>query len=955
MTTQLLRTNRKTAVIGPFLLAVLILLFTSSFLSAQPQTERVYLSGTGSDNTVTWDFYCTGGRQSGAWTKIEVPSCWEQQGFGEYTYGVNFYGKKTHPGISTEHGLYKHTFIAPEAWQGKTIILIFEGVMTDTRVTINGTKAGDVHQGGFYRFQYNITNYMKFGEENLLEVEVKKESEDASVNLAERRGDYWNFGGIFRPVFLEVKPATYIHRTAIYAKADGTFFAEVYLGEASSEKLNVEAQLYTLDGKKVGKEAIGKVIDAGDKAIVRASFDEIELWTPETPNLYEVRIQLKKGEEILHEVADKIGFRTVEIREGDGFYVNGVRVNLRGVNRHSFRPELGRTMNKEANYADVRLMKAMNMNTVRLSHYPADPEFLDDCDELGLYVLNEIAGWHGRYNTGVGRKIVKETVVRDVNHPSVIIWDNGNEGGWNVELDDDFHLYDPQKRPVIHPQQDLAGLETMHYRSYGETQEYLRGPLLFFPTEFLHGLYDGGHGAGLYDYWKLMYSHPNCIGGLLWVLSDEGIMRTDLGNKIDNDGNHGADGIVGPSHEKEGSFYTIKEIWSPVYIDLDKLPNSFDGNIPVENRFDFTNLKDCLFEYELVQFGNEEDYQSKKILKSGKLKSPDIAPHKRGFLQVSLDLSGADALYLKATDPSGEEIFTWSWVLDHQGTIQNEIADSKPFVEFTGWFLKLGIGDLELRFDRNTGMLNEVVKAGNKISFSNGPRFVAFRRGDRSLDGWVIEQDTKGVDRIYNDISGESKLIDLQISSTDEIAMIEARFEGQLRSVTWTVNTKGELKLDYTYQYDGVVELMGIQFDYPEEQMISKKWLGEGPYRVWQNRVRGTEFNIWEQTYNDPIPGETFEYPEFKGFFGNWHWADFSTTEGNIQIATESNENYLGVFTPRDGRDALLFTFPEMGISVLDVIPALRNKVNTTDLIGPSSKPKYVKGEKSGTLWFKFD
>ena len=174
--------------------------------STYQKTEIVYLSGTGSDNTVNWDFYCTDGMNSGKWTKIAVPSCWEQQGFGAYTYGVNFYGKPTDPGISKEEGKYKHKFNVPADWKGKTIRLIFEGVMTDALVLVNGTKAGPVHQGGFYRFQYNIGKLLKYGEENLLEVTVKKESDNTSVNLAERRADYWNFGGIFRPVFLEVMP-----------------------------------------------------------------------------------------------------------------------------------------------------------------------------------------------------------------------------------------------------------------------------------------------------------------------------------------------------------------------------------------------------------------------------------------------------------------------------------------------------------------------------------------------------------------------------------------------------------------------------------------------------------------------------------------------------------------------------------------------------------------------------
>lgn len=937
------------------LLIFLFLILSITTVRAQ-KTEIIYLSGKGNSDAVQWDFFCSAGQNSGKWTKIAVPSCWEQQGFGEYTYGVNFYGKATHPGISTEVGTYKHTFKAPAEWRGKTIHLVFEGSMTDTRVTINGSKAGDVHQGGFYRFQYDVTNYLKYGADNLLEVEVKKESDDASVNLAERRADYWNFGGIFRPVFLEVMPSAYIDRTAIDADANGDLYAEVYLGQASSDQVEVTAQLIGADGKNVGKAFSSSNQTGGDKIILRNQFDNIKQWTPETPNLYQVKFTLKKEGNILHEVTDRIGFRTIEVREGDGFYVNGSKVNMRGVNRHSFRPETGRTLNKEQNYEDVRLMKAMNMNTVRLSHYPADPDFLDACDELGLYVMNEIGGWHGRYDTGVGRKLVRETVTRDVNHPSVVFWDNGNEGGWNVELDKEFHLYDPQKRPVLHPQQDLSGVETMHYRSYGETQEYLRGSMVFFPTEFLHGLYDGGHGAGLYDYWNLMYPHPRCAGGLLWVLADEGIIRTDLDGKIDNDGNHGADGIVGPHHEKEGSYYTIKEVWSPVYIDFDKLPTNFDGKIPVENRYDFTNLNQCTFKYQLVKFDLPGEASSKKVIKEGSVKSSDIAPHQKGVLNVPTDFQNTDALYLTATDPFGQKLFTWSWnVSQQQGLVSKSTPNLGAYVEFAGYYLKAQCGDLELRFDRDNGKLTQVIKKGKTISFGNGPSFVACRRADRSVDGWIGEFETKGIDRIYKDISDESKLTNIQYRSENGKAIIETEFFGPLKKVVWTLNPNGEVQLDYSYRYDGVVELMGIQFDYPEEKMKSVEWLGEGPCRVWQNRVKGTTLGVWDNNYNDPIPGESFTYPEFKGFFGHWRWASFQTSEGKVNIATKSFDNYLGIYTPRDGRDALLYTFPEMGLSVLDVIPALRNKVNTTDLIGPQSQAKHVNGERSGTIWFSFE
>ena len=211
----------------------------------------------------------------------------------------------------------------------------------------------------------------------------------------------------------------------------------------------------------------------------------------------------------------RFGFRTFEVRPGDGLYLNGQKIRLKGVCRHSFWPDSGRCLSREISYADVRLIKEMNMNAVRMSHYPPDEHFLDACDELGLYVLDELAGWQKPpYDTEIGKKLVKEMVTRDVCHPCILFWDNGNEGGWNRELDDQFALYDPQNRTVLHPWENFNGVDTAHYRNYEITQKKLSGSTLYMPTEFLHGLYDGGHGAGLDDYWKLMYASPDGSGGL---------------------------------------------------------------------------------------------------------------------------------------------------------------------------------------------------------------------------------------------------------------------------------------------------------------------------------------------------------------------------------------------------------------------------------------------------------
>jgi beta-galactosidase/beta-glucuronidase len=913
---------------------------------------------------VEWEFFCTDGRNSNKWTTIKVPSCWEQQGFGGYTYGVNFYGKKTAPGITAEQGKYRYKFDVPAEWQGRRIRLVFDGVMTDAEVRINEQKAGEVHRGGFYRFAYDITSMVRTGGDNLLEVTVSKESANESVNLAERRADYWNFGGIFRPVFLEAFPSTFISRTAIDAKADGSFAAELYLDAAVEKGFSVAAQLTDAAGLPVGEPAVAEVQKGGDKATLTMTLENPKLWTAETPNLYKVKFTLKEGETVRHVTTERFGFRTLEVRKSDGIYLNGQRIMLRGVNRHSFYPETGRTLNRALNYADAKLIKEMNMNAVRMSHYPPDPDFLDACDELGLYVLNELGGWHGKYDEGVGRKLVGELVRRDVNHPSILFWDNGNEGGWNVALDDEFGKWDVQKRPVLHPQQFLNGIETMHYRSYGETQEYLRGDYIYMPTEFLHGLYDGGHGAGLYDYWEMMRKRPRCAGGFLWAYADEGVVRTDQNGRIDNDGNHGADGIVGPRHEKEGSFYAIRHVWSPIQVMNTDISENFNGTLSVENRYDFTNFNRCKVKWELAIFPKPEAGQAGHTAAyEGELAGSDIAPHASGALKLPLPGSWreADALYITVKNPQGEDLWTWSYAWKKNTAYfaaapeKQSSANGKeklPKVKNTPEKITVTAGELELAFDRATGELSNVRQGGKAVSLS-GLRFTAARRGNRTLDGSTDAEAPKGMNLVYKEVQANSKLTNLTATIADGDALVEASYFGSLRRALWRISSDENIRLEYEYEYDGVVELMGVKFDYPESKVKSMRLLANGPYRVWQNRLHGATLNVWSNEYNDPVPGETFTYPEFKGYYSGWRWAVLETSEGSITLCNEASGSYLGVYAPRDGRDEMLYRLPQTGLAALDVIPAVRNKVNATDLIGPSSQAQRVSGVKKGVVHLK--
>ena len=932
----------------------------------QVETQRQYLSGHGCDDMVEWDFQCTDGRNAGKWTKIGVPSCWELQGFGTYQYGMRFYGKVTPEGIADEKGLYKTEFTLPEEWQGRQIQLVFEAAFTEIRVQINGRKAGNgTYLGGFTRHTIDVSDRVFFGKKkNRLEVEVAKESSNSQVNLAERRADYWNFGGIWRPVFIVSKPTQNIQRVAIDAKADGFFTADVFLNRAVPGS-QVCVDIVDAKGTKVATSPT--YIIAGDKAKAEFRTENPKLWNAEQPNLYTAVFTLKDATgKTLHTERQKFGFRTIEYRhtyagdKEDGVFINGQKVIMKGVNRHSFRPESGRTLSKAKNIEDVLLIKSMNMNAVRLSHYPADPEFLDACDSLGLYVECEQPGWHWAHETIVGSQIVEEMVTRDVNHPSIIFWSNGNEGGFNYELEPVFTKFDIQKRVVLYPWANRNGFETKHYRSWGETAEYMRQKEIFMPTEFLHGLYDGGHGAGLKDYWKLMMANPRCAGGFLWDLMDQAVVRTDMNGILqpegrsvarilDPVGNFGSDGIVGPHMEKEGSFYTIKEVWSPVqwkYFD--------SGCVTLENCYDFINLKDCKFTYKLLQMPayGEKDV---KVVKEGTFESPDAAPGQKA--QFTVPKADADVFQLTATDPYGEEIFTWSHKLMTRPGILNKRNLRKNTQQYSYTEnddqLVVQHGKRQYTFSKKTGMLMGVQVDGKKLSFGNGPRFVAAKRSDRSQDGFYNHDDKEAFKKKtqYSEYADQGAFAGFTFSDSTLVANYQ---HGSLEKVTWRFLADGGVYMDARSNFFGVVDLMGVCFDYPEQMMKSKQWVGKGPYRVWQNRQEGPQYGLWQNDYNDPIPGETWEYPEFKGYFSNVTWMQFNTTEGRFGI--EGLGLKVGVYTPRDGRDHILYTLPETGIALLNVIPAVRNKVNTTDLNGPSAQPYWSKwGNPSITAILRFE
>ena len=965
--------ERNKQTIGVLLLCLACCLLTGLTARAAAvgdvETRRQYLSGTGCDDMVEWDFKCTDGRRSGEWTKIGVPSCWELQGFGTYQYGMRFYGKATPEGIADEHGLYKTEFTLPEAWQGRQIQLVFEAVFTEARVTINGRKAGaGTYQGGFTRHTIDVSDRVFFGsKKNRLEVEVLKESTNPQVNMAERRADYWNFGGIWRPVFVVAKPMQNISRVAVNAQADGRFRADVFLSRALPG-CSVSVCITDANGTVVATSPA--VTTAGDLARIDFTVKNPKLWNAEQPNLYTAVFTLKDAQgKALHVERQRFGFRTIAYRhsyngdDADGVFINGQKVIFKGVNRHSFRPESGRTLSKAKNIEDVKLIKSMHMNAVRLSHYPADPEFLDACDSLGLYVECELPGWHQPHETIIGSQIAQEMVTRDVNHPSIIFWSNGNEGGFNYELEPVFTKFDPQQRVVLYPWANRNGFETKHYRSWGETAEYMRQKEIFMPTEFLHGLYDGGHGAGLADYWRLMMSNPRCAGGFLWDLQDQAVLRTDQGGLLDPVGNFGSDGIVGPRMEKEGSFYTIREVWSPIQLRVSSPELSASNSLhmvlgkelSITNAYDFTNLKNCSLRYRWIDLpycgGTAE-----KLVAEGTLALPAAEPGQ----SVTLPLPKGDGalLELTAADPHGQEVMTWRLLKKNQFPSDFIVGVKSQTKTETDEALTLTVGPASYTFSKKDGRLMGVKTARHSYSLSNGPRFVAAKRADRSDDGFYNHDDKEAFQKktLYKEYADQGVFAGFQLS--DNGRLVASYRHGSLQTVEWQFFDDGSMLLSANADFNGVVDLMGITFDYPEDKVKSKQWVGRGPYRVWQNRMEGPQYGYWQTAYNDPIPGEAWQYPEFKGYFDGVQWMQLQTSEGAVSISPShllQQPTYVGVFTPRDGRDHLLFDLPQTGLALLKVIPAVRNKVNTTDLNGPSAQPHWAAGKHHFSAILRFE
>jgi hypothetical protein len=413
---------------------------------------------------------------------------------------------------------------------------------------------------------------------------------------------------------------------------------------------------------------------------------------------------------------------------------------------------------------------------------------------------------------------------------------------------------------------------------------------------------------------------------------------------IDVAGNQAPDGIVGPYREREGSFYTVKELWSPILIGESSIAISGSGTswnveVGLNNNYGFTDANQCSFDWQFRRFRKPDGTVSPyTVLGEGTAKSLSVPPGAEGRLSFEaqgIPVGTADALSIRVKDPTGRELWTRVFSLIGARTLINTTNSAAPGhsakISESGDIIEVMSGDLLLRFSKVSATLQSVERGAQVFSFGNGPRLA----------------------------SGEARLATLDTKQDGSDVVINATYTGDLKSVTWRVRGNGWVQCDYTYTANGPKDYHGVTFDYPENLVKKKRWLGDGPYRVWKNRMRGVTLGVWENDYNNTITGWTeWKYPEFKGCFANVRWMQLETLEGPITAVLGQDDLFVQVLKPELPPQNLLLrsavNLPQAGLAFLHAIPPIGNKFSSAAQTGPQGQPNMASGDYSGSVSLYF-
>ncbi|MCJ8014054.1 DUF4981 domain-containing protein [Paenibacillus sp. KQZ6P-2] len=576
-------------------------------------------------HNITEPFYESHFDASG-WGDLLVPSCWQTEGYDQLHYtNVNYPIPCDPPYVPDENpaGLYVRDFRIADSWNGKQTYTVFEGVNSCFYIWVNGRFVG-YSQGSRIPAEFDITPFVQPGV-NRMAVMVLKWCDGTYLEDQ----DLWRFSGIFRDVYLLGRDPSHVRDVFVKPELSGDHADGVLRCELDTTgPLTIKAELQDAKGSVC---AVGQV-QAHGQAVLTLNLANPTLWNAENPYLYE--LYLSDGQEVIH---FPVGFRTVSVEKGI-FKINGQAVKLKGVNRHDSHPDLGQTVPLNHMIQDLMLMKRHNINTVRTSHYPNDPRFLELCDRFGFYVVDESdLECHGLAVSGDFHQLtrdpawekafvdrVERMVERDKNHASVIMWSLGNESGyganhiamakWAQKRDDSrlVHYEGAAKRYEGDADTEDLDIESEMYPSLAYVEEYgadeSRSKPLFL-CEYSHAM---GNGPGdLKEYWDLFYQYPNLMGGCVWEWNDHGIrVQTNGGTEYfgyggdfgdqPNDSNFCIDGLVSPDRVPHTGLLELKQIIAPVRIEAEDLEA---GKFRVTNLYDFSTLSHLSFTWKLEADG----------------------------------------------------------------------------------------------------------------------------------------------------------------------------------------------------------------------------------------------------------------------------------------------------------------------------------------------------------------
>lgn len=827
-----------------------------------------------------------------SWKEIPVPSNWEMHGYGTPIYTNITYPFKNNPpliqpqkGYTNEKepnpvGSYRRTFTIPADWDGKEIFLHFNGVYSGIYVWINGQKVG-YSEGANNDAEFDITNYAKPGE-NIIAAEVYRWTDASYIEDQ----DMFRLSGIHRDVYVYATPKTHVRDYAIESQFTGDdytsalfkveSFIKNYENKTSSNQ-TIDITLLSPDGQTV-KNITQKISQiGGGKEInqtLQATISNPLLWSCEIPNLYTAIVSLKDEQgNVTEAMSSKFGFRKIEIKN-KRVYVNNQLVLFKGVNRHDIHPKYGKAVPVETYIEDVLLMKRHNVNTVRTSHYPNDPKMYALADYYGLYIMDE-ADLENHGNHKISDKPswipafvdrIERVIYRDRNHPCVIFWSLGNEGGDGenfAAMAKRTRELDPSRPIHYEGKNDVADIDSRMYPSVDDMirQDQQNTDKPYFLCEYAHSM--GNAMGNMTEYWDYIENgSQRMIGGCIWDWVDQGINKYgepddhyfyggDFGDKP-NDFDFACNGVTTPDRRVTAKLLEVKKVYQ--YIQF-KPYALVSGKIEIQNRYDFSNLNEFDIWWEVFADGQSVE---KGIVATPDLWSEEKAiltipfnrnldSNKEYFLNVYCSLK-KDKVWAKAGHVVASEQFALNDRPASSTVNESNLTDIK--INSEGNKLSIEGSGFKTVFDETTGLMTSLQYDGQEmVHNNNGLKLNWFRN---------INND-KYIDQTSYDLSFAKPIFTYRKSDDNKSVTIICDNTGTVKGnrnpiishlVKYTIYGNGTIDVDASFvkpSNGDIIHRLGLQMLLPTGYE-NIKWYGNGPHENYSDRKAAAFIGLYDTT-----------------------------------------------------------------------------------------------------------